>query len=128
MSTAAPADEKPEAPRSLLEKIGAALPVGLTALATAFAGMSTGALQQAMYWKSQAAQDQSCATNQWSYAGFKRDRALVMQIVRGSTLGALGLCRARLLLFQSAADETQCRRGRVRAETQNVRGPPGPGP
>ncbi|MBN9118281.1 MAG: hypothetical protein J0I06_03825 [Planctomycetes bacterium] len=70
---------KPEGPKSVIEKIGAALPIGLTALATVFAGMSTGALQQAMYWKSQAAQDQSKATNQWTLAGFKRDRALVMQ-------------------------------------------------
>jgi hypothetical protein len=70
---------QPEEPKGFLDKIGAALPVGLTALATVFAGMSTGALQKAMYWKSQAAQDQSRATNQWSLAGFKRDRALVMQ-------------------------------------------------
>jgi hypothetical protein len=62
-----------------MDKIGAALPIGLTALATVFAGMSTGALQQAMFWKSQAAQDQSKATNQWTLAGFKRDRALAMQ-------------------------------------------------
>src|SRR3954463_14742912 len=72
----APADDEP---KSLLDKLGAALPVGLTALATVFAGLSTGALQQAMYWKSQSAQDQAKATNQWTLAGFKRDRALVMQ-------------------------------------------------
>jgi hypothetical protein len=70
---------QPEEPKGFLDKLGAALPVGLTALATVFAGMSTGALQRAMYWKSQAAQDQSRATDQWSLAGFKRDRALVMQ-------------------------------------------------
>ena len=79
MSSAANSESKPEPPKSLLEKIGAALPIGLTALATIFAGMSTGALQQAMYWKSQAAQDQSKATNQWTLAGFKVDRSLIMQ-------------------------------------------------
>ena len=72
----APAKDEP---KGVFEKLGAALPVGLTALATVFAGMSTGALQQAMYWKSQSAQDQAKATNQWTLAGFKRDRALVMQ-------------------------------------------------
>ena len=77
MSDATPTN--PDEPKGFLEKIGAALPIGLTALATVFAGMSTSALQQAMYWKSQAAQDQSKATNQWSLAGFKVDRALVMQ-------------------------------------------------
>lgn len=74
-----PNEAKPEEPKGFLEKIGAALPIGLTMLATVFAGMSTGALQQAMYWKSQAAQDQSKATNQWTLAGFKVDRSLVMQ-------------------------------------------------
>ncbi|QJW98131.1 hypothetical protein [Frigoriglobus tundricola] len=82
MSDATPTNPdapKSDEPKGFLEKIGAALPIGLTALATVFAGMSTGALQQAMYWKSQAAQDQSKATNQWTLAGFKVDRALVMQ-------------------------------------------------
>src|SRR5580698_8329906 len=79
MSSDSPSETKPEAPKGLLDKVGAALPVGLTAIATVFAGMSTGALQQAMYWKSQAAQDQSRAADQWSFAGFKRDRALIMQ-------------------------------------------------
>ena len=77
---ATPDAPKPDdEPKGFMEKMGAALPIGLTALATVFAGMSTGALQQAMYWKSQAAQDQSKATNQWTLAGFKVDRSLVMQ-------------------------------------------------
>lgn len=84
------AETPPEAPKSFFEKIGAALPVGLTALATVFAGMSTGALQQAMYWKSQAAQDQSRATNQWSLAGFKRDRALIMQTMAAQLRATAG--------------------------------------
>lgn len=81
-ATPAPADApKPdEPPKSFLDKLGAALPIALTALATVFASMSNGALQEAMYWKSQAAQDQSKSTNQWSLAGFKRDRALIMQV------------------------------------------------
>jgi len=79
MSTDSASETTPEKPKSLVEKMGAALPVGLTALATVFAGMSTAALQQSMYWKSQAAQDQSRAANQWSLAGFKRERALIMQ-------------------------------------------------
>lgn len=77
--TAATEAAKPEEPKSLLDRLGAVLPIGLTALAAVFGSMSAGALQQAMYWKSQAAQDQAKSTNQWSYAGFKRDRALMMQ-------------------------------------------------
>ncbi len=77
MSTAEapPAEE----PKSLFDKLGAALPIALTAIATAFAGMSTSELQQAMFWRSAAAQDQAKATNQWTLAGFKRDRSLIMQ-------------------------------------------------
>jgi hypothetical protein len=48
-------------------------------MATAFAGMSTGELQRAMFWRSYAAQDQARATNQWTFAGLKRDRALICQ-------------------------------------------------
>jgi hypothetical protein len=59
--------------------MGAALPIALTAIATAFAGMSTSELQQAMFWRSAAAQDQAKATNQWTLAGFKRDRSLTME-------------------------------------------------
>jgi phosphotransferase system glucose/maltose/N-acetylglucosamine-specific IIC component len=75
--TAAPKAEEP--PKSLLERAGAALPIALTAIATAFAGMSTSELQRAMFWRSFAAQDQAKATSQWTYAGFKRDRALICE-------------------------------------------------
>jgi hypothetical protein len=79
MSSDAPVEAKPEEPRSFIEKVGPTLTIGLTAVAAIFGSMSAGALQQAMYWKSQAAQDQSKSADQWSYAGFKRDRALVVE-------------------------------------------------
>ncbi|MBY0459161.1 MAG: hypothetical protein K2V38_17640 [Gemmataceae bacterium] len=98
MSTDAPATsgddkKKDEEPKTLLEKAGAALPVALTALAALFGSMSNGALQEAMYWKSQAAQDQSKATNQWSLAGFKRDRALIMQATTAQLRAGAGYAR-----------------------------------
>jgi hypothetical protein len=73
MPDAPPAEEK----KSLFEKLGAGLPIGLTALATVLAGLSTGELNRAMLWRSNAAQDQAKANGQWSLAGFKRDRALI---------------------------------------------------
>lgn len=76
MSTAAPAAEKP---KSLFDKVGAALPIALTAIATAFAGLSSSEMSQAMYWRSAAAQDQAKANDQWSFAGFKRDRSLIVE-------------------------------------------------
>src|SRR5437588_10308630 len=76
MPDAAPTVEEPQ---GLLDKLGAALPIALTAIATAFAGMSTSELSYAMYWRSAAAQDQAKANDQWTLAGFKRDRSLIVQ-------------------------------------------------
>jgi hypothetical protein len=75
MSTPPPADK----PQSLFDKFSTALPIGLTALATVFAGMSTSELQRAMFWRTAAGQDQAKATNQWTFAGLKRNRALIME-------------------------------------------------
>lgn len=71
----APAEPK----KSRFERLGPALPVGLAAIATAFAGMSSSEMSRAMFWRSTAAQDQSRATSQWALAGFKRDRALILE-------------------------------------------------
>src|SRR5688500_16710746 len=49
-------------------------PVALTALATAFAGLSSSAMTQAMYHRSLAAQHQSRAGNQWAFFQAKRIR------------------------------------------------------
>ncbi len=89
-----PDDKKPEAPKGFFEKVEAALPIALTALATVFASMSNGALQEAMYWKSQAAQDQAKVTNQWTLAGFKRDRALMMQAAAAQLRATCGYAPA----------------------------------
>jgi hypothetical protein len=63
--------------KSRFERLGPALPVGLAAIATAFAGMSSSEMARAMFWRSAAAQDQAKATSQWTLSGFKKDRALV---------------------------------------------------
>ena len=68
-----------EPPRTWIDKLGAALPIALTALATALAGLSTGEMSRAMYWRSAAAQDQAKTNDQWSFAGFKRDRSLIVE-------------------------------------------------
>jgi hypothetical protein len=107
MSASPAASEQPEPPRSFLDKIGAALPIALTALATIFASMSNGALQEAMYWKSQAAQDQSRATNQWSLAGFKRDRALIMLATAAQLRAQCGYATADFALPSDAKDDTR---------------------
>jgi hypothetical protein len=97
----------PEEPKSLLDKLGAALPVGLTALATVFAGMSSGQLQQAMFWKSQAAQDQSKAANQWSLFGFKRSRALEMETAAARSRADSGYLRVQ---FEASGPQAEAAR------------------
>ncbi len=123
MSSDAPAPKREE-PKGIIQKLGAALPIGLTALATVFAGMSTGALQQAMYWKSQAAQDQSKATNQWSLAGFKRDRALIMQTT-AAQLRATSEYRFPTFAKSKEDDEVQAKAlGWLTEEKGDKAGPP----
>ena len=121
MSEATPAatDPTPEPPKGPLEKLGAALPVGLTALATIFASMSNGALQEAMYWKSQAAQDQSRATNQWTLAGFKVDRSLVVQTAAAQLLATAAGAKVEWAADPGKSDEKQA------AEWLVGKGPPG---
>jgi hypothetical protein len=103
-----PEEPKPEEPKSFLDKLGAALPIALTALATVFASMSNGALQEAMYWKSQAAQDQSKSTNQWTLAGFKRDRALIMQATAAQMRATCGYAEP-FFLSPSAPEAVKAR-------------------
>ena len=121
MSEATPAapPAPPEPPKGLLEKLGAALPVGLTALATIFASMSNGALQEAMYWKSQAAQDQSRATNQWTLAGFKVDRSLVVQTAAAQLAALAGGARIEWPAEPGKPEEKRA------AEWLGGKGPPG---
>ena len=78
-TTLTPILPAPEPPKSIYEKIGAALPIALTAIATAFAGLSSSEMSRAMYWRSAAAQDQSKAADQWSLAAHKRDRSIMVQ-------------------------------------------------
>jgi hypothetical protein len=103
----APATEPapPEEPKGLLDRLGAALPVALTAIATAFAGLSTSELQQAMFWRSAAAQDQARATNQWTLAGFKRDRSLLMQTTAATLHAQSGWAKPDLPTTAGAAGE-----------------------
>lgn len=78
--TPADADKPPEEKKSFLEKLGAAIPVAMTAIATVLAGMSTGGLSQSMYWRSTAAQDQAKTNDQWTFAGFKRSRSFDAEV------------------------------------------------
>src|SRR6478736_6278371 len=67
-----------EAPKGRWGKILATTPIVLTVLATAFAGLSSSEMTQAMYHRSLAAQHQSRAGDQWAFFQAKR--------IRGSTI------------------------------------------
>jgi hypothetical protein len=103
--------------KSVFDKVGAALPIALTLLATAFAGMSTGELQQAMFWRSYAAQDQAKATSQWTLAGFKRDRSLICQTTAVQLRAAANKAADRLDLSRSGSRP-------LAAEWLDGKGPP----
>lgn len=107
----------PEPSKSLFDKLGAALPIALTALATAFAGMSTSELQLAMFWRSYAAQDQAKATSQWTLAGFKRDRSLICQ-------GTAAQLRAAASSPSSPKFEGASSQNSLASEWLNGNGPP----
>src|SRR5258708_24761918 len=66
-----------------------ATPIALTALATAFAGLSSSEMTQAMYHRSLAAQHQSRAGDQWAFFQAKRIRGNGLE-ASGELLQALG--------------------------------------
>jgi hypothetical protein len=81
MDPLSPVPDSPDAvakPRGIWATVLTTLPVVLTVLATAFAGMSSSEMTQAMYHRSLASQRQSKAGDQWAYFQAKR--------VRGTTL------------------------------------------
>ncbi len=121
-----PEEKKPEEPKGFFDKAGAALPIALTALATVFASMSNGALQQAMYWKSQAAQDQSKSTNQWSLAGFKRDRALTMQTAAAQLRAIAGYAPAKFDTQPKDASAPDAQKARAWLTERGEKGGPPP--
>jgi len=101
-TTPAPsAASAPEAPKSLFDKLGAAMPIALAALATVFAGKSTSELQRAMFFRTAAGQDQAKATNQWTFAGLKRNRSLIMQ---GAEAQMASLASFKKASFVSSSD------------------------
>jgi hypothetical protein len=112
-------------PKSLLDKFGAGLPVALTALSTIFAGMSTGELSRAMYWRSAAAQDQSKANDQWSLAGFKRDRSLICETTAATLRAQAGFRAPPVAVERTPEPEVV---GRVRAWVGSTESAPVPPP
>jgi hypothetical protein len=76
-------------PKGAWGMILTATPIALTALATAFAGLSSSEMTQAMYHRSLAAQHQSRAGDQWAFFQAKRIRGNGLE-ASGELLQALG--------------------------------------
>jgi hypothetical protein len=74
VAEAEPAPAEKEQPKGLWGTILTTTPVVLTVLATAFAGLSSSEMTQAMYHRSLAAQHQSRAGDQWAFFQAKRIR------------------------------------------------------
>lgn len=65
-------------PKTVFGRVAVGLAVALTGLGTGLAGLSSGQMESAMYWRSLAAQDQARAASQWTLAGFKKTRAVAV--------------------------------------------------
>jgi hypothetical protein len=120
MSTdSAAADPAPPERKTFLDKIGPAFAIGMTALSAVFGSMSASQLQQSMYYKSQAAQDQSKSANQWGFFGFKRSRGLQEELAAHESRSASGYLR-----YQFPVDPNAPELAAEAAKWLNGDGPP----
>ena len=78
MNVSTPATTTPavEAPKTTWDKVIVSTPVVMTVVATILAGLSSSEMNQAQYYRSVAAQQQSKASDQWSLFQAKRQRGL----------------------------------------------------
>ncbi len=67
------------APKSTAEKMLAAVPVALTALATVLAGLSSSEMTRSMYYRALASQQQAKAGSQWAFFQAKRMRGTTLE-------------------------------------------------
>lgn len=72
-------DDAAPAPKSKWETVFTTTPVVLTILATILAGLSSGEMTRAQYYRAMAAQFQSKATDQWSFFQAKRIRGAMLE-------------------------------------------------
>ena len=82
-----------ESQKSLREKVFDLTPVVLTVIATVLAGLSSGELTRSQYYRSLASQDQSKASDQWSYFQAKRQRSVeadaALEMLRVAALSSM---------------------------------------
>ncbi len=72
-----PSPREPAGPHRLWEKVLTFTPVVLTVVGTVLAGVSSGEMSQAQYYRALAAQHESKAEGQWSFFAAKKERAAV---------------------------------------------------
>jgi hypothetical protein len=75
---AAPPAPEPEKPKTILERVITATPIVLTVIATVLAGMSSGEMTRAQYYRALAAQQQSKVSDQWNFFQAKKIRGTDM--------------------------------------------------
>ena len=97
----------PAEKKSIWSKAMSSIPIILTVLATAFAGMSTSAMTQSMYYRSVAAQDQSKAANQWGYFQAKRIRGTTLEAAVKMMLAQHRPATCNAAFFESTAARVQ---------------------
>ena len=65
--------------KHLWDRVLTATPIILTVLATFLAGKSTSEMTKAMYYRSEAAQEEAKGANQWGYFQAKRIRGAILE-------------------------------------------------
>src|SRR5437016_9268812 len=75
-----PNDENAAPEKSFWNMVLHSTPVVLTVVATVLAGLSSSEMTQAQYHRALAAQNQSKASDQWTFFQFKRSRGMTAQL------------------------------------------------
>jgi len=87
---ATPALPTEQKPRSFWERAVTMLPVVLTLLGTALAGLSSSEMTKAQYHRALAAQNQAKVSDQWNLFQFKRTRRMIGEEAVGMSTGGAG--------------------------------------
>jgi hypothetical protein len=115
--------EKPPVPKGIWGTILTTTPIVLTVLATAFAGLSSSEMTQAMYHRSLAAQHQSKAGDQWAFFQAKRIRGSGLETAADHLppIGPLDPARLKALAHRVTVSVEQAAKASHQSEEATTR-------
>jgi hypothetical protein len=93
----------PEKPRTFWDRVVTSTPIVLTVCATVLAGLSSGEMTRAQYYRALAAQHQSKVSDQWNFFQAKRIRGTSMDMTISVLRSATGAAKLSAESLQSSA-------------------------